>query len=162
MAKKTAPKSSSLTSEILKPKKMASGVTVGRLPYPSTAAQKFAWEKRLPSFPDITCGHVLGFEVIGFILERPDAGGIAVQEAMMDGVPDGTKQFYVWLMHAEYRFMDKKSRKPVERPLWIQFTDIYSFLKNGDWHIRVMGGWADSGDTTHWEGFVGVIGIAVG
>jgi len=169
MAKKRSVKGTSKSKHKNEPQrktKMQSATTGSKkrshkkFSYPSLAEQKQAWEKR-SVLPHAAAGNVLGFKIIGFLLERPAGGGVGFAESPVS-LPDGTKQFYLWLMHVEYRFMDKTTRQPVERPLWIQFTDIYSYQKDGEWYVQVRGGWADKDDVTHWEGFVGVIGIAVG
>jgi hypothetical protein len=105
-------------------------------------------------------GNVLDFFIVGFRLERPAGGGAVRQTLKVDGMPTKTKNFYPWLMHLEYQFVDTKTGDPVDRPIWIQFTDLYAYKQGGDWYLQVTGGWADKGDQTDWWGFVGVIGIA--
>jgi hypothetical protein len=105
-------------------------------------------------------GKVLGFFIVGFQLERPPGGGAVRQTLKVEGLPKGTKALHPWLMHHEYRFFDPTSGQAVERPLWIQFTDLYAYEQGGDWYLQVTGGWADKGDKSPWEGFIGVIAIA--
>jgi len=140
----------------------ATTVKVDRVAYPSMKRVQSQWTKAAAGV-SITAGDsVLGFFIVGCLLERPANGGAAKNTLKIQGMPSGTKRFYCWMMHCHYSFFDSQTHKPVERPLWIQFTDIYSYRKSGEWYLEVTGGWADKGDTTPWEGFVGVIGIATG
>src|SRR5262245_61969156 len=41
-------------------------------------------------------GKVLGFFIVGFLLERPAGGGAVQQTLKVEGIPKGTKKFYPW------------------------------------------------------------------
>src|SRR5580700_5783679 len=73
--------------------------------------------------PGWTAGNVLGFFIVGFLLERPPGGGAARHTLKVTNLPKGTQDFKPWLMHVHYFFFDKATGKPVDRPLWIEFTD---------------------------------------
>jgi hypothetical protein len=106
--------------------------------------------------------HVLGFYTVGALLERPADGGAVSARLKVPDMPVGTTRFHVWIIHQHYTFFDKDTGESLERPLWIILTDVYAHKEGNDWYIEWLCGWADKGDKTHWEGVVGVTGIAVG
>jgi hypothetical protein len=44
----------------------------------------------------------------------------------------------------------------------ILLADVFAYKENGDRYVEVIGGWADEGDKTSWEGFIFLEGIVVG
>jgi hypothetical protein len=135
---------------------------VRRVPYDQLPFEGKRPKVQFGALPRWGGGNVLGFFIVGFELKRPAGGGAVKHTLKVAGMPKGTKKFYPWLMHLDYHFVDAKTGGPVERPLWIQFTDLFAYKKGNDWYLQVTGGWADKDDVTPWQGFVGIIGIATG
>ncbi len=162
MAKSLPKRSKSDRGEEARAQNAKQDVVVGHVPYATLHRGGTHAAGLIGAAPRWGQGKVLGFFIVGFLLERPPGGGAVRQTLKVQGMPKGTKEFYPWLMHIQYTFFDASTGKAVERPLWIQFTDLYAFKKGNDWYVQVTGGWADKGDTTPWWGFVGMIGIATG
>lgn len=115
-----------------------------------------------PLFVPTAGKQVLGYFALCCPIQRPTGGGAASIVTRIHELPPGTSDVQVWVAGWDCQFTQTGTTVGTERPLAHAGVHTYAFRKDGEWYVQASMVLADVSDSTHWFGWVDLLGIALG